>query len=386
MDNGSLAAGDSGALLETQDKDVDRLSTVEWDFPQSDASALAGIHPYPAKFIPEIPDALLDALPLPPGTAVFDPFCGSGTTLVQAQARGIKSVGVDLNPIAVMISRVKTAPIASGIGRCLSEVLERALNDQSPNIPSIPRLDHWFDKPVQKALGALLSAIAGANPAHREILRLATSSIIVRVSKQESDTRYAAVEKNLSSENVFNFFVRAVRRITSALEGRRYALAPATVLQADVLTLQPEMVDAPVGMVITSPPYPNAYEYWLYHKYRMWWLGFDPIAVRRSEIGARAHFFGGNGHTADDFIVQMRYVLKQIEQILLPGGYCCFVIGRSLIHGRIVDNAAVIADIAMDLGFKQVFSAARTIPVNRKSFNLSHANIKTEVVLVLRRR
>jgi DNA modification methylase len=366
--------------------DVDRLSNVEWDFSQSNPGALEGIHPYPAKFIPEIPNTLMDVLSLPPGTAILDPFCGSGTTLVQAQARGVPSIGIDLNPIAVMISRVKTSPVTPGLGRCLSEVLEQALNDRSPKIPPIPRLAHWIEQPVQKALAALVAAISHAPAAHREILRLAVSSIIVRVSKQESDTRYAAIEKNLSREDVFRLFVRAAKKIFAALDERYYELVPVTVLQADVLRLGPDVLGVPVGMVITSPPYPNANEYWLYHKYRMWWLGFDPIAVRKSEIGARAHFFGGNRHGAEEFSFQMQAILKLIMHVLVPGGYCCFVVGRSRIHGRFVENAEIIADVSGDLGFEHVFSTIRNIPISRKSFNLSHANIKTETVLVLRRR
>ena len=50
--------------------------------------------------------------------------------------------------------------------------------------------------------------------------------------------------------------------------------------------MEPSDIPRRVGLVITSPPYPNAYEYWLYHKYRMYWLGLDPIAVKKQEIGA----------------------------------------------------------------------------------------------------
>ena len=78
-----------------------RLSEVSWDFSEKrKASAIDGLHPYPAKFIPEIPGALLDSLALRPDALIFDPFCGSGTTLAEAQRRNFEAVGVDLNPIA----------------------------------------------------------------------------------------------------------------------------------------------------------------------------------------------------------------------------------------------------------------------------------------------
>ena len=84
--------------------------------------------------------------------------------------------------------------------------------------------------------------------------------------------------------------LRAAQRIGEVLAARNYALSSTTVLEADTLAVKATAIGQPVSLVITSPPYPNAYEYWLYHKYRMWWLGFlDPIAVKEREIGARAH-------------------------------------------------------------------------------------------------
>ena len=87
------------------------LAAVDWDFPERVAhSGIEGIHPYPAKFIAELPRALLESLPVAPGAAVLDPFCGGGTTLAECQRRGLPSVGIDLNPIACLMARVKTAP------------------------------------------------------------------------------------------------------------------------------------------------------------------------------------------------------------------------------------------------------------------------------------
>ena len=117
----------------------------------------------------------------------------------------------------------------------------------------------------------------------------------------------------------------------------------------------------------------------------MFWLGHDPQAVKQREIGARAHFFKTNHHTADDFVVQMGRTFELIDAVLIPGGYACFVVGRSKIHGQIIDNAKIIEDVAANLRFKTAYKAERVIAANRKSFNLSHANIKTETVLILAR-
>lgn len=361
------------------------LAEVDWDFPARVAhSGIEGIHPYPAKFIAELPRALLQALPIASGTAVLDPFCGGGTTLAECQRRGLPSVGIDLNPIACLMARVKTAPRPPSLKAIAVAVADRARREPSAAIPPIPNLDHWFARPIQRALVALTEAIAKAPAAHRDALRLAMSSIVVRVSRQESDTRYAAVNKKVAGNDVFALFLRSALRLDDVLAGRDYPLAPAEVFDADTLAFDPSRIGTGrIGMVITSPPYPNAYEYWLYHKYRMYWLGFDPLAVKSREIGARAHFFKRNHHTEDDFARQMTRTFDLIREVLAPGGYACFVIGRSRIHGRVVDNARIVEEAAA--GFHRVFSTERLLAARRKSFNLSHANIKTETVLILKR-
>ena len=360
---------------------------MDWDFPERvEPSRIEGIHPYPAKFIAELPRSILNILPLPTGTAVLDPFCGSGTTLIECQRLGLPSVGIDLNPIACLITRVKTASNPFNLEEAAHEVVYRARHIKKPIIPHIPKLDHWFSDEVQNILAALSNSLIEAPPTYNDALRLALSRIIVRVSNQESDTRYAAIKKNVTAEQVFSEFLRAARQICDALSKRNYFLAPATVIEADSISLDSKRINRPIGMVITSPPYPNAYEYWLYHKYRMYWLGFDPIAVKSREIGARAHFFKRNHHTADNFVKQMTKIFDLIKAVLVKDGYACFVIGRSRIHGRIVDNASIIEEVAQVAGFQSVCVAERVIAAKRKSFNLSHANIKTESIIILQRK
>lgn len=363
----------------------DKLHSVDWDFAdRTTHSEIEGLHPYPAKFIAELPRALLEVLSVPTGTAVLDPYCGSGTSLVESQRIGVPSIGIDLNPIACLISRVKTSPLADGVFEAIWSVMQHARRLKDPEVPSIPNLDHWFSTPAQHGLAALTHAFRSLHEAHRDIFRLALSSIIVRVSNQESDTRYAAIAKTVSIEDVFIAFERALHRIFSTLSTRPPTTVPTTVIEADTLTIGAEVLERPIGAVITSPPYPNAYEYWLYHKYRMWWLGFDPIAVKEREIGARAHFFKQNRHTAEDFGRQMAATFRLLQHCVVRGGYVCVVVGRSKIHGVIVDNAITIEETGAAHGFHLEFRAERVLSPNRKSFNLSHANIKTETVLVLR--
>jgi len=115
----------------------------------------------------------------------------------------------------------------------------------------------------------------------------------------------------------------------------------------------------------------------------MWWLGFDPIDVKEHEIGARAHYFKKNHQTIDDFIQQMETLVESFKLLCIKNAYVCFVIGRSKIHGEIIENEKLIQSIGENKGFSHITTIKRTIRSNRKSFNLSHARIKEEYIVIL---
>jgi hypothetical protein len=376
------------ALKTAKDPNIEQaLRKIDWDFKDARSKrSIHSFHSYPAKFIPEIPRSLIRVLPPSPGSVVFDPFCGCGTTLVEAQAAGYSSVGVDLNPIACLLSRVKTKPLPNNFLSVAQQCLTEARRKGTIHIPDIPNLAHWFKKEVSEGLAALrISILEVADPFLRDALEATFSSIIVRVSNQDSDTRYAAVDKRVSRDLVFSAFDNAARTLESSATTLPGLLQPTVrVIERSIFEVEPADIAEPVGLVITSPPYPNAYEYWLYHKYRMWWLNFDPLRVKSQEIGARAHFFSGR-REKEDFRSQMTKVFTLLASIMCKGGHCCFIVGDSKIHGQIIDNSQLLLQAAADTSFELVFRSERVINQTRKSFNLHHARIKCEHVLVWKR-
>ena len=367
---------------------LDQFHSIDWTFENAKTNAgLHSIHPYPARFVPQIPRHLIQLFQPVANGPVLDPFCGSGTTLVEAQAQGITSFGIDVNPIATLISSVKTdlphqeiSPVAT---RLVS--VAEASTDSAP--PTIPRLAHWFTPGATRALAKLTRALNDVSePRARDALRVALSRIIVRVSRQDSDTRYAAVDRSVDEADVYRLFAESARTLDEVFISERSNMlrqwAPSQVIARDVLTVEPHELPYQFGLVITSPPYPNAYEYWLYHKYRMYWLGEDPVAVRTAEIGARPHYFRRNPETPDDFRRQMSQCFGLLRQVTLPQALVCIVIGRSIIRGKVIDNAALLRSAADEHGFRQVASSARRIPTTKKAFNPAHGTINTETLLV----
>lgn len=363
-----------------------KLENLDLDFPKSNPEKIHSIHPYPAKFIPEIPRTLIANLPIPKDTIIFDPFCGSGVTLVEAQRAGVESLGVDLNPIACLISNVKIQRLPSNFLDIVDDVVSKCQNYKGViNIPQIPNLDHWFKKEIQEGLAIILGEINKTqDKLMLEALRYCISSIIVRVSNQDSDTRYAAVENKYSKEDVFKLFKISAEKLQKS-KNLNALEVKSQVINKSSLLLEKNDFPKKVGLLITSPPYPNAYEYWLYHKYRMWWLGYDPISVKKDEIGARAHYFKKNHQTVDDFINQLDILFKSLKEICAEDAYLCFIIGQSKIHGDIIENEKLIAIAGKENGFTHVTTLKRSIRSGRKSFNLSHARIKDEYVVILQK-
>lgn len=370
---------------------VQQLNSVDWNFVDVPANkGIHAIHPYPAKFIPQIPRQLIELYHPGGASVVLDPFCGSGTTLVEAILLGLEAWGIDLHPLACLISRVKTKPLEPDFADAAKSVIRRArsrITRNEVNVPNIPNVDHWFKRDIQKALAALTSEINSVSSVSRkEALQVAFSSIVVRVSNQESDTRYAAVEKDVCVDDVFVLFERAVSNVARAVLSFRGSLfakfGEARILNRDILSVSREELPKNVGLVVTSPPYPNAYEYWLYHKYRMFWLGMDPVAVRQREIGARPHYFKTRHQDEQDFERQMGACFCLLSQVMLPHAKACFLVGRSIIRGREIDNAALLRRSAEPHGFKFEGAVERSIPPSRKASNPSHGKITKEHVII----
>lgn len=351
-------------------------------------------HPYPARYIPALPDQILSLLDIESGT-VLDPFCGSGTTLAVARSRGLSAIGNDINPIACLISRVRSSKWVDGDEEALEDHLSglsrAALEAENlgSEFEQIPRLDHWFKDYAQVALSGAVRYVRTLpqDDPWRDRVAAAISAATVRVSRQDSDTRYAAIEKSGNQASVAAALQRSLANTgrwlsqnTTAYRSTEHTI----VINGDARDLS-AIDDESVAVSCFSPPYPNAYEYWLYHKYRMYWLGFDALPVREAEIGARPHYSKKNGLTEEDFASQMLEVLSETRRVLRPGGYCAIVVGDSVIGGRSIDNGSLVCDVAITAGFATEYAGVRDIATGKSSFNRAHSRgRRTEHVLVLR--
>ncbi len=360
---------------------VERLQRIDWDFHDAKTSYLThGLHPYPAKYIPQIPNALIQEFSTV-GETVGDIFCGSGTTLVEALLLKRNAVGLDANPLACLISEAKTARFAEGDKETLLALAERAVqlantipeDDQPTLFPSAeflskaPRPAHealgfWFQPFIVEELAEVLQwCRVLPKQACRNVALASFSSIIVNVSKQDSDTRYVRRDKNLTPGDALRRFAQALVENANAVEKLSNVLEPnvtCRVIQADILSApQIPMLD----LVVCSPPYPNAYSYHLHHMTRMVWLGMDQADFKKREIGSHRKFSskGKNGATVETFRTEMSKVFLWLKTSLRQGGHACFVVGNSIIRGESHDNAEVLKQAAVSAGFAEVARLSR---------------------------
>jgi hypothetical protein len=389
-----MASGIAFAKGKRDSQLISDLEASDWDFTHStNESDAHNIHPFPAKFIAEIPRKVFSFFSVPPGTAVLDPFAGSGTALLEAQRSGVDFVGVDLNPIAVLISRVKTGgPIIGGVdtARNISAAAQKRLQSKHFTIPEIPRLGHWFQPDVAAAMSCITTEIEEleSNSKMKDFLSLCLSAITVRVSNQESETRYAALDKRLDPSDVFRLFEKSAASIAAKLQrsdtlfSRRTGIG--NVIQSDAREIG-NIEMPPISLVVTSPPYPNAYEYWLYNKYRMYWLGFDPIHVREREFGARPHYVSSNGDTINDFLDQMIATFEGTARHLIDGAYAVILVASECtIRGQVHDLPARLEEALRRISYKPLTQIKRRIPRTKKAFNPDIGSIESETLLFLR--
>jgi site-specific DNA-methyltransferase (cytosine-N4-specific) len=372
------------------------LTSINWDFTDSITNnSTHSFHPYPAKYIPQIPNVLIDALSSP-GDIVYDPFLGSGTTCVEANILGRHAIGNDVNELAVLLSKVKTTPIDKEkinklnalINNIYFKIDEYYFNPSSISIekPSIINLDLWFEDYIIDELVIIKDQILKVNDTDLiDFALIALSGIIVNVSRQDSDTRYVRVKKNTKRKDAYNKFVKQLKKNIFSMNNTFTELSKGqTFVKVADSRDQNIFEENSADLAITSPPYPNAYDYHLYHKYRLFWLDMDPYLLRKNEIGAHADYSKKNGMTEVDFKNDMEKNFNSVSKILKNGSYFIVVIGDSILKGRNIKNNVILKELSANTQFTYIKEFSRNLNLKKKSFNPKIGNIKTEKIIIFK--
>ena len=384
---------------------IQKLEDIDWDFSDAKTGYLThSVHPYPAKFIPQIPRTLIREL-ASTGDTVLDPFCGSGTTLVEAIRMECNAIGIDASPLACMISRAKTAKLdergASILNALYDEVMQTAQNTFADDAPLFKDtavfidivyenifkgVEDWFDKDVISELVYIKSKCKQVEAGElRDIALAAFSSIIVTVSRQDSDTRYVRREKKNKRGDCLRLFCKSLKDfIRRSLELSEEVTIKNFVQVHEASILQPPPL-ANIDLVVCSPPYPNAYSYHLYHRTRMLWLDMDQPKFKQEEIGSHRKYSnkGKNKATVETFRKEFFQIFTWLSTSLKHNGYACFVIGDSTLDGETIKNDQLIINEALKCGFHLEANIQRNLLGTKKSFNPKIGKIRDEHIVIL---
>lgn len=322
----------------------------------------------------------------------MDPFCGSGTTLVEAKLLGLNALGVDVNDLACLISKVKTTPLTSSDFRAIDLALINIRSGRNTHCKDIypanfNNREHWFQENVSQEITMLLNEIKRVTSTNAvDFLKVVLSSIVVRVSNQESDTRYAAVNKNIEDGYTEKLFVKKAEDNVEKMRSFS-AHAPDTktsVYNADSRDLS-FIPASTVDCVITSPPYANSYDYYLYHKFRSIWLNLDFRFAQNKEIGSRREF-SSLKRSPEKWRTDLGACFSQINRVMKKGGVAVVVIGDSIIAGKKINSDVLISELAKEKGFKVKSIASSLQAKNSRSFNpaFSAKNKQEHVVCMVK--
>lgn len=384
----------------------------DWSFaeygPSDTAKWTHGYHRYPAKFIPQIAEKLLDEYLHNENAHINDPFMGCGTTIVTAISRGYKASGTDINGIAHLITKVKSMPVEPDYLhekleyfrfrlKCLTDNSQSLFHDEiKPLIPErhMDRINYWFPEENKNKLGKILGEIYDEQDEPiRDFLLIAFSHIL----KGSSIWHPKSTKPTRSLKKIPSDPYKLMQRHLMKMEkGNRvfYGILPRDVKENIAEYLNIKMGDArrqpvpdgTVDMIITSSPYVTSYEYADIHQLSTIWLDMvDNLTEHRKEyIGTsykkyenkklRSSIATGIINTMSNrnkkiakeieaFFMDMEEVFDESYRILKAGGRCCFIIGNTKLRDISILNAEVFAESMQLSGFKLDRIIKREIPL-----------------------
>lgn len=346
-----------------------RLEEISWNFDGDQSrSAWSATHFHPARFISQLPSILIQRLTRE-GDTVLDPFCGSGTTLVEARRLNRNAIGVDINPVSAMISKAKTLPLSMDRASAVLSNLTASILDQKPgelaDAPATVQMVKWYSPNVAHDLLKLFTNIERTTDQDEKLLKtFCFSSILVKACRETRHWGYICDNtqpKDHPSRNITELLDESVSEILRAFASQQAtALGQVNVFECDARKLKTVVEDNSVDFVVTSPPYEGVVDYVKSQRLTMEWLGLDINAFRASETGARSKRH--RTLALRQFKDELLESFTAIHRALKSGAPCAVVFGVS---PRRDFKFSDMADVFDKVGFVLEAEFDRDVSVQR---------------------
>ncbi len=393
-----------------------KLRDETWDFRTADTKQhVHCFHSYPAMMIPQVAGRILDEYGKN-SNLLFDPYCGTGTSLVEANLRSINAIGTDINPLARLIAKVKTTVIPlevldldlQGFNNFVFTV-KLSNKKVKAKIPNFKNIDYWFKKETQYWLAVIKNYIDKIkNTDVQNFFKVAFSETVREVSltRNSEFKLYRMTKKQIETFNpdvlsvMMNKLIRNRNGLAEYISLKKndsvsYVYDFNTVYEIPKDVIPPESVD----IVVTSPPYGDSrttVAYGQFSRLSNQWLGFEELneVDKRSMGGVRVGEIKNfdfepldrvldqiaeidKKRVADvvSFYVDYEKSINNVAKVIKKGGIVAYVVGNRRVKGVEIPNDEITKEFFERNNFKHIKTIVRAIPNKRMPKRNSPSNI-----------
>lgn len=397
------------------------------------------IHPYPAKLLLHIPYFFLSNNILSKeGDTILDPFCGSGTVLLETQLAKRYSIGVDTNPLAKIITEVKLEKYnVNKLKEYKQFVLRRFRYSTDISEIEFENINYWFSKRVKKELSIILNTINEINNLkYRKFFLMCFSNCVRKVSFADPKVS-VPVKLELGRYDMRTKLYKVIEKRVNYVKEINVKMKFTEIVDDNIKRVQQknELIDIhfnssfigndirnilinnngntnntikpkSVNLVITSPPYAGSQKYIRASKLNLGWLGLarngdlrklDSITIGREnysvneyneyketgissadKILTKIHSTNPlRSHITSNYLIEMKEAFSKTVKLLKNGGHFVLIIGNNNICGVEFDTQKYLTIVLQDLGLDLVFMLVDNI----KSYGLMTKRNKTADII-----
>ena len=369
---------------------IAKLSKISWEFNGAKTSTLThSYHPFHAKFIPQIPRTIIEHL-TKKGDIVLDPFCGSGTTLIEAHVLKRNVIGIDIAPLANLITKVKTTFIDTEKLEKAKQKVYKMIDSQKikPVIPDFPDQKIWYHEKTLHELGNIWAQILEFQKKEPDVFNFFTvafSSMLKTVANRSEHWNWAFIGDNMLPKiNKYNnpnkYFRNILERMVAGMKEFQEVKTKNWVKVLNMNTKDiTKKIKKKVDLIITSPPYCFAVDFNRYYRLSYYWFGWEIDRNRDIEIGARSKRSKKCG--IDEYFADMKICIKEFYNVLNDNGYCCFTLGNTKKDNKEINAVEKTIEMCVEEGFQLIKHTYRELSKQ----SMAQKRIPKEAVLIFKK-
>lgn len=345
------------------DKLVKTLNSIDWDFKGAwTQEGIHGLHWYPGTFIPQIANNLIRLL-TSRGESILDPFCGCGTALVESIKLGRTAIGIDSNPVGVLISKVKcsvfsTESLLHKLSLIRESTVGRLFEPQKHNdeFNTYEILSKWFSLNTLTCLLKLWDSInQHTDREEKNFFQICLSHVLKASSSQDKHWGWVAdnvTPKKMKEKDIVKLFTRHCSKMIEAFDIFNHQIEMSDHTDINIVHNSTALkhdcrqninFSKEIDAVITSPPYPSVIDYTKAHRLSYYLFGWDFDEDRQIEIGAR--WKRTRKKQLEQYKEEIILSFENINRVLKKGGLVGMVFDATKRQRNVLSNSSYV-DIA----------------------------------------